>query len=240
MTTLPETTHQNKNPSNSHPIPRYNGPSLAEMTTEQKSLHQDIVQSRPRTGISGPFGPWLAIPSIARPAQSLGLACRYGTSLSKRESELIILLTAAKMKSDTEFQIHVGEALQAGISQDIISSIPRNTQTENSFSFTNVKKTVLPALFQHYHTQRRTTRMMTPHHPPSSSVTEDLPLAYTRETAIVCFTAALLEHMTVSEDIYNHTKQVLGGKDSTIVEMTSIIGYYTYVAFTLNVFRIPP
>ena len=71
--------------------PRYTGPPEDSMTEEQKQIRQVILETRPRTGLSGPFGPWLAVPDIANPAQLLGRACRYGTSLSFRESELVIL-----------------------------------------------------------------------------------------------------------------------------------------------------
>jgi hypothetical protein len=123
-------------------IPRYNGPSTDEMSDVQLNIYNSIVESRPRTGISGPFGPWLAVPQIADPAQKLGHACRYGTSLSPQESELIILLTAAKHKSHAEFDIHVGEALKAGLSMDVIVSIPR----DDDFSVTALQECILPKL----------------------------------------------------------------------------------------------
>ena len=60
-----------------------------------------------------------------------------------------------------------------------------------------------------------------------------------REVAIVLFTAELLEKSTVSDETYESTKQAVDGQDSALVEITSIIGYYAYVAYTLNVFKIP-
>eukprot|EP00957_Ditylum_brightwellii_P051564 3910630-Ditylum_brightwellii.AAC.1 len=176
------------------------------MTEGQRSIRDSIVESRPRTGISGPFGPWIAVPAIADPSQQLGKACRYGTSLSMRESEIVILLTGAKHKSHAEFDIHQGEALRAGVSLEIISAIPR----DNEFSLENVKTKVLPLLNQEE-----------------------------REAAIALFTAELLDTSTISNETYNATKDALDGKDSTIVEITSIVGYYTYCAYTLNVFNIP-
>jgi 4-carboxymuconolactone decarboxylase len=122
--------------------PRYNGPSLDEMTDAQKEIRDFILQSRPRTGLSGPFGPWLAVPAIARPASELGKACRYDTSLSFRESELVILLTGAKMKSATEFQIHTGEAMKAGMSMEQIDAIPQG----DDFSAKKVEHKVVPLL----------------------------------------------------------------------------------------------
>lgn len=186
-------------------VARYAGPKEEDMTEEQKQIRDAIVKSRPRTGLSGPFGPWLAVPEIAQPAQALGRACRYGTSLSFRESELVILLTGAKARSQSEFDIHVGEALKAGISMEIILAIPR----DEDFSKEAVKEKLLPLLDND------------------------------REKAIATFTSELLDTYTVSEETYNTTKTAVDGKDSVLVEITSIAGYYTYVAYTLNVFRIP-
>jgi 4-carboxymuconolactone decarboxylase len=185
--------------------PRYAGPSEDDMTEDQRQIRDAIVATRKRTGLSGPFGPWLAIPAIADPAQSLGRACRYETSLSFQESELVILLTGAKMKSHSEFDIHVGEALKSGWTYDTIAAIPR----DDDFSLDAVKEKVLPKLEND------------------------------RQRAIATFAAELLETCTVSDDTYDSTKQVLDGKDSVLVEITSIVGYYTYVSYTLNVFRIP-
>jgi 4-carboxymuconolactone decarboxylase len=192
--------------------PRYTGPPEDSMTEEQKHIRQVILETRPRTGLSGPFGPWLAVPDIANPAQLLGRACRYGTSLSFRESELVILLTGAKTKSHAEFDIHVGEALKAGISMNIINAIPR----DDEFSYATVMARVVPLL-----------------------KSDDGIGMNAREWAIVQFTTELLDTCTVSDYTYAITKQALGNQDSTLVEITSIVGYYTYVAYTLNVFQIP-
>lgn len=186
-------------------VARYAGPSEEECTPEQKKIRDDIVASRPRTGLSGPFGPWLAVPGIAQPAQALGKACRYDTSLGFRESELVILLTGAKARSHAEFDIHVGEALKAGIPMETIMAIPR----DEKFSMEGVKEKLLPLLKND------------------------------RDKAIAAFTSELVDTYSVSDETYKSAKAALGGKDSVLVEITSIAGYYTYVAYTLNVFRIP-
>ena len=185
--------------------PRYNGPSEEEMTDRQREIRDAIVATRKRTGLSGPFGPWLAVPAIADPAQSLGRACRYETSLSFQESELVILLTGAKTKSHSEFDIHVGEALKSGWKYEVVEAIPR----DDAFSLEAVREKVLPMMEND------------------------------RQKAIALFTAELLESYTVSDETYENTKTAMGGKDSVLVEITSIAGYYTYVSYTLNVFRIP-
>jgi 4-carboxymuconolactone decarboxylase len=187
-------------------VPRYNGPTVEDMTEQQKEIRETILQSRPRTGLNGPFGPWLAIPEIAGPASSLGKACRYDTSLSFRESELVILLTGAKMRSATEFTIHIGEAVKAGLTMDVISAIPKG----DDFSIQTVNEQLVPLL---------------------DSI---------REKSIVQFATELLDSCTVSDETYSSTKAALDDKDSVLVEITSIVGYYTYVSYTLNVFNIPP
>lgn len=198
------------NPSNEpaqagQPQARYNGPDPKEMTPKQKEIHDYILASRPRTGLSGPFGPWMAVPEIAEPASKLGKACRYDTSLSFRESELVILLTGARARSRTEFSIHTGEALKAGIGMEVIEAIPR----DDDFSVLAVRERLVPLL------------------------------ETDREKAIVGFAAELLDTSTVSDETYEATKTALDGKDSILVEITSIVGYYTFVSYTLNVFRIP-
>jgi len=79
---------------------------------------------------------------MADPAQQLGTTCRYHTSLSFRESELVILLTAARHGSHAEFDIHRGEALKAGIDWRILDAIPR----DDKFSAKAVEQNVLPPL----------------------------------------------------------------------------------------------
>ena len=206
------TTTKRSNPSNkvykntsSDFVPRYTGPTEDECTPEQTAIREEILKSRPRTGLSGPFGPWLAVPEIAQPAQALGRACRYGTSLSFRESELVILLVGAKTRSHAEFDIHVGEALKAGIPIDVIVAIPR----DDEFSPSAVQTQLLPLLDND------------------------------REKAIVTYTAELLDSYSVSDETYASTKAAVGNQDSVLVEITSITGYYTYVAYTLNAFRLP-
>ena len=229
------------------------------MTPEQQSIRQSILDSRPNTGLAGPFGPWLSIPSIARPSQELGRSVRYGTSLSMRESELVILLTGAKFKSEAEFDIHVGEARRVGISWDVILSIPRgrllseidgevshknlSLQEEEGF-LKKVKHSVVPKLEKEHDNNNsinneQHTSNVEENKDEMAKSSINSSNAKEREVAIVLFTAELLEQSTVSDETYATTKQVLDGQDSVLVEITSIIGYYAYVAYTLNVFKIP-
>ena len=199
---------------------RYSGPRPSEMTHEQLSMRDSILSSRPTTGLAGPFGPWLAVPKIAGPAQQLGSAVRYGTSLSVRESELVILLTGAKFESATEFEIHVDEARRVGIGWDVIRSIPRK-----GFSLEKVKECVISMLEkEHWNVN-----------PPEMSHEK----SKAREVAIVLFASELLHTNTVCDETYAETRRLLDGRDSALVEITAIVGYYAFVSYTLNVFKIP-
>ena len=149
--------------------------------------------------------------------------CRYDTSLSKRESELVILLTGAAYKSASEFDIHAIEANRAGLSWDVIKGIPWRNE---GFSLEKVKECVLPVLEKEHDNMKIDDSYQTQ---PSKE----------REIAIVLFTAELLDTTTVSDETYEKTKAILDGKDSVLVEITAILGYYSYVAYTLNVFKIP-
>lgn len=207
-------------------IPRYNGPDVSQMTSTQTEIYKSIIKSRPRTGISGPFQVWLSCPKIASHAQQLGQACRYGTSLSFRESELVILLTGAKHASHAEFDIHVGEAVKAGIDMSLIEAIPR----DGNFSKDAVEDDLIPLLLLQHYDEKGGGYV---------DAGVDNNDSTQREVSIVRFVAELLETSTISDQMYKQTKIALGNDDVVLVEITSIVGYYTYCAYTLNVFRIP-
>ena len=68
-------------------------PSPEALGAEQKKIYEAIVATR--GNVQGPFLAWLLSPGLAGPAQQLGAFCRYQTSLSLPESELLILYVAA-------------------------------------------------------------------------------------------------------------------------------------------------
>jgi 4-carboxymuconolactone decarboxylase len=168
------------------------------MTPRQQEIHDEIARTR-NTGIKGPFGPWLANPELAQPAQTLGRVCRYETTLDLRESELAVLMTAMRHDAATEWAIHVHEARKAGLAEPIIKAL------EQKMPATGLFKT---------------------------DGTDD------RLVAIYGFTEELLRRSTVGDASYDRATAALG--DRGVVELTSIVGYYTYVALTLNVFEIKP
>ncbi len=83
-------------------------------TDEQKAVLDEIL-SGPRGNLNGPFLGWIESPALAQHAQRLGAFCRYRTGLPPRLSELAILVTAARWRSQAEWHIHHPIALEAGV-----------------------------------------------------------------------------------------------------------------------------
>jgi 4-carboxymuconolactone decarboxylase len=96
-------------------------PTPAEMTPAQRAIHDAVL--RTRGNVQGPFLAWLLSPGLADPAQQLGAFCRYGTSLSLEESELLILLVAARYDCAGEQQIHEPIARKAGLADEVVAAI---------------------------------------------------------------------------------------------------------------------
>lgn len=94
-------------------------PSL--LTPAQQPVFDDIL--RTRGNVDGPFLAWLLSPGLADPAQKLGAYCRFGTSLSQVETELLILCVAAHYACTAEQQIHEPIAQRAGLSSETIAAI---------------------------------------------------------------------------------------------------------------------
>ncbi|HSV83614.1 MAG TPA: carboxymuconolactone decarboxylase family protein [Ramlibacter sp.] len=96
-------------------------PEPEEMTAEQRAVYESVLHTRKNA--QGPFLAWLLSPGLADPAQQLGSFCRYRSTLSVQESELLILHVAAHYGCVGERQIHEPIALRAGLSQDVVFAI---------------------------------------------------------------------------------------------------------------------
>ena len=174
--------------------PRFKGPALDAMTAAQREIHDDIVATR-TTGIRGPFGPWLANPDVARPAQELGRVCRYETSLELRESELAILLTAAYHDCPTEWAIHVEEARRAGLEEAVIVAIAKGGGGPAPVSPTTTATTL------------------------AAEDLEGTVSGSPRDLAIVDFVTQLLRHTRVPQHVYDRAVEELG--EAGVVDLTA-------------------
>ncbi|SAK64886.1 carboxymuconolactone decarboxylase [Caballeronia temeraria] len=95
---------------------------IATASDEQKAVLHDIL-SGPRGNLNGPFLGWIFSPELAQHAQKLGAFCRYNTGLPLRLSELAILVTAARWRSQAEWHIHHPIALDAGLPSDLTEAL---------------------------------------------------------------------------------------------------------------------
>ena len=107
----------------------------SELDDAQALLYQDIVKgSRGRASggrslmledgsLRGPFNAMLFNPQLGNALQNVGVAIRYGTTLSGRVRELAILATAAANDCRYEWSAHVLLAEKEGFDPDQIAAI---------------------------------------------------------------------------------------------------------------------
>jgi 4-carboxymuconolactone decarboxylase len=100
-------------------------PEPASLDASQREVYDTILASR--GSLDGPFLAWLHSPELAARASHLGAFCRFGTSLSLRESELLILSVAAHFDCLGEQQIHEPIAIRAGLAAADVERL-RNRQ----------------------------------------------------------------------------------------------------------------
>ena len=97
-------------------------PTPEEMTTQQRTIHDQIV-SGPRKRLVGPLRAALHNPTLADKWQQLGQVLRFEISLPPHLKELAILVTARRWSSQLEWGIHAGDAVKAGLKDDIIEAV---------------------------------------------------------------------------------------------------------------------
>ncbi len=103
-------------------MPRISLPTPDTMNAEQRAVYDDIV-SGPRARLVGPLRAALHNPALADRWQKLGALLRFGTSISARNSELAILVTARRWNSQLEWYIHAAAAQAAGLPQPVIDAV---------------------------------------------------------------------------------------------------------------------
>lgn len=93
-----------------------------EMSTEQTRV-RDAIASSARKGVRGPFPALLRRPELAERVAQLGDVIRYGTGLSPRMLELVVLVTARSLRCELEWHAHGAMATAAGLEADVIEAI---------------------------------------------------------------------------------------------------------------------
>ena len=103
-------------------MPRLRLPSVAEMTSEQREVHDEVV-SGVRGQLIGPLRAVIHSPDLARRWSRLGEYLRFSTCLPKKLNELAIIVTGRRWNSQIEFHIHAEAAKAAGLDSTCIEAI---------------------------------------------------------------------------------------------------------------------
>eukprot|EP00669_Euglena_mutabilis_P006117 TRINITY_DN1843_c0_g1_i2.p1 TRINITY_DN1843_c0_g1~~TRINITY_DN1843_c0_g1_i2.p1 ORF type:complete len:242 (-),score=69.00 TRINITY_DN1843_c0_g1_i2:115-810(-) len=193
-------------------VGRFKGPTADKMTPTQRRIAEEITRNR-TTGMRGPFGPWLANPDICQPAQQLGHVLRYDIySLSAAEREAVILTVARACNSPAEWAIHVPEARRAGLTDLVIEEIRQEVEDlPKGIAF------IVPS-------SEGLTNSSCP-----TGFEDRVSLAYR-------FARSLATTHMVSDELYDEAVEMIGQVGT--VEMTVLVGYYSMVAMTVNVFNV--
>src|SRR3954466_7625266 len=97
-------------------------PSVAEMTPEQRDIHDEIV-SGVRGQLIGPLRAVIHSPDLARGWSRLGEYLRFSTCLPRKLNELAIIVTGRRWNSQLEFHIHAEAAKAAGLAPGRVATL---------------------------------------------------------------------------------------------------------------------
>jgi 4-carboxymuconolactone decarboxylase len=101
---------------------RFPPPDLAALTPAQQAVYDATVAGR-RGTVPANVLAWLPSPEFAGRAAHLGEFVRYETSLPRVWSELAILVVARHWACQYEWAVHAGEAVRAGVADQVIADI---------------------------------------------------------------------------------------------------------------------
>ncbi|MGH6671990.1 MAG: carboxymuconolactone decarboxylase family protein [Xanthobacteraceae bacterium] len=128
------------------------------LSPRQQQLHDDLLRSRSRKNLIGPFAVLIHAPDIAEPADRLVNYYRNNPKLGRRLIELVILLAIREATAQYAWSVHETQALKSGLTQDVIDAIrarqrPGFKQDDERLLYDFVtellaKKTVSPTTFE--------------------------------------------------------------------------------------------
>ncbi|MFY9694885.1 MAG: carboxymuconolactone decarboxylase family protein [Xanthobacteraceae bacterium] len=102
------------------------------LDARQRQLYDDIMRTRPRGALSGPFSVWMHTPDIAEAANGLANCFRVHARLDKRLIELITLMMCRAGTVKYAWSVHEPLARQAGLSPHVVDAIRANKQPDFS------------------------------------------------------------------------------------------------------------
>ena len=101
-----------------------------KLRPHQQQLYDDIMRTRPRGNLSGPFSVWIHRPDIAEPANGLANCFRVSPKLDKRLIELIVLLVCRDATAKYAWSAHFNLAREAGLTLETIEAIRARRRPE--------------------------------------------------------------------------------------------------------------
>jgi|GEM_PF-6992093 4-carboxymuconolactone decarboxylase len=101
---------------------------LNMLTIGQQQVMEDILQGPRRAqmqdiGLVGPFDVFVRAPSLGGPAQALGAAVRYGSSLPDNVREVAICTVGHFHQARFEFAAHHALAIAAGVNATTLEQL---------------------------------------------------------------------------------------------------------------------
>jgi 4-carboxymuconolactone decarboxylase len=93
------------------------------LTARQQQLYDNIMRTRPRGSLSGPFSVLIHRPDIGEPADQLANCFRVNPKLEKRLIELIILLMCRDSTVKYAWSVHEPIARKEGLTQETTDAI---------------------------------------------------------------------------------------------------------------------
>ena len=101
----------------------------ADMTDEQKKIAEQIVAG-PRGKVEGPYWPILRSPGFANCIQNVGAYFRYDCPLDRKINEMTALMTARSWSQQFVWDVHILQALDAGLGRDICTAVAEGRRPE--------------------------------------------------------------------------------------------------------------
>ncbi len=92
-----------------------------EMTAEQRKALADLVAGRGK--VLTPYKIWIHSPKLAAAMETLGTFLNKASSLSEREVELVICISANHWKGEYVWAAHVKRCLELGFGQSVFDAI---------------------------------------------------------------------------------------------------------------------
>jgi 4-carboxymuconolactone decarboxylase len=78
--------------------------------------------------LTGPFNAMVHAPDVGRNVASLGAVLRFGTSMNRRLTEVVILTVASRWKAEFEWWAHARLAREAGVADAVVDAIGRGEE----------------------------------------------------------------------------------------------------------------